>query len=144
MPPTARHATSRRRPSLRPAAHPPPWMPAAADPDGSLHDLEDVGHHLGIGDLAIEDDLGTDLADLHLGAGNAWLTRVSSSFVSSVTRTRNETGRLVSSQRVRLVVPNDLPKMFRSRAVGLIGQQLDVGDVRVGDHHPGQRSSGSG
>ena len=50
--------------------------------------------------------------------GNAWLTRVSSSFESTVTRTRKETGRLRLSQRVRLVVPNDLPVMFRNRDSG--------------------------
>ena len=37
-------------------------------PDHGLHDLEDVGHHLGVGDLAVEDDLGADLADLDLRA----------------------------------------------------------------------------
>src|SRR5271166_1121089 len=74
--------------------------------------------------------------------GNAWLTRVSSSFESTVTRTRKETGRLLSSQRVRLVVPNDLPVTFKSRASRLIGQQLHVGDQRVGDHHTRQRSLG--
>ena len=84
-------------------------MRIPADPHHGLHDLEDIGHHLGVGDLAVEDDLGADLADLDLRPGNACLIRDSRSLVSRVTRTRNETGRLVSSQRVRLVVPNDLP-----------------------------------
>ena len=41
--------------------------------------------------------------------GNAWRIRDSRSLVSSETRTRNETGRSVWSQIVRVVVPDILP-----------------------------------
>ena len=62
--------------------------------------------------------------------------------MSSVTRTRNETGWLVSSQSVRLVVPNDLPVEVQESRVGSGRPELDIGDGRVGDDDPGQRRPG--
>ncbi len=60
--------------------------------------------------------------------------------MSSETRTRNETGRLVSSQIVkrrraeRLAGEVQQPTGVQLPRFRLIGEDLDVGDVRVGDH----------
>src|SRR5208282_1130393 len=66
---TTRHATSGSPHRSAAARHTARHRSEAwTRPDGSLYYLEDVGHHLGLGHLAIEDDLAADLADLDLGA----------------------------------------------------------------------------
>ena len=76
--------------------------------------------------------------------GNAWRIRDSRSLVSIETRTRNETGRSVWSQIVKAGRAERLPIEIQQPRAGLIGEQLDVGDGRVGDHDPASARGGSG
>jgi hypothetical protein len=63
----------------------------------------------GVGQLAVEDDLRTDLRDLDVGAGKVLAMRSWRSLVSMVTRTVIERVLPASSQSVRVVFPKESP-----------------------------------
>ena len=127
-----------RRPCLRHR-----WLPqAAAEPDGHLHDLEDVGHHLRIGHLAIEDELGADLAGLHLGAGKRLVDSRFQLLRVERDADQERDGPVGLIPEGEAGGPEGLAEDVQEPAVELIAQNLHVGDGRVGDHHPGQGPPG--
>ncbi len=124
--------------------------PAAASASGrglapaklGADELEDLGHRLHVGDLALEDDLRAGLADVHLGAGEDLLEpRLQ---VARVDGDADEEGRRPAPRvpdrhvghAVRTAVEVQQPR------VRLVVDQLDVGDGRVRDGDPRQRLPG--
>ncbi len=98
------------------AAIPPPPIPPPAVPrsDGLLMSVYETSWMMS--DIVFESGTwpsrmicGPTWRTFTSAPGKAWLIRELRSLVSSDTRTRNETGRLVWSHMVRLVVPNDFP-----------------------------------
>ena len=125
-----------------PIAPPPPATEGRAAHECQRHELNDVGHRLRVGDLAVKDDLRAHLADLDLGAGKRLANpRLQ---VLGIERDPNqERDRPIglvphrqAGRAERLAVEIEQP---RAR---LVGEQLDIGDGRVGDDDPRQIAAG--
>ena len=144
--PAAAHRSTGRRPwphHRRPCRHPMPPPPVMRipplNPDNVLHDLKDVGHHLGVWYLAIEDDLCAHLADLHLRSGKGLVDARFELLGVEAHAHQERNGTIgVVPERQAGVAEGSAVHVQQAR-VGLIGQQLDVGDRRVRDVHPGER-----